>query len=134
MLQLGDYSDIVKQKTERWQKQIHLYNKQITDGDAMIEEEKERLQALVDFWEGVRNNNPIAQLQQICNSSDADNKRYLEFCCKCVRRAMELPETDLDDLGKLLNDNVRTNPEDLMQVLEILENRVRNLDTDIVVK
>ena len=134
MLQLGDYSDIVKQKTERWQKQIHLYNKQITDGDAMIEEEKERLQALVDFWEGVRNNNPIAQLQQICNSSDADNKRYLEFCCKCVRRAMELPETDLDDLGKLLNDNVRTNPEDLMQVLEILENRVRNLDSDIVVK
>ena len=134
MLQLGDYSDIVKQKTERWQKQIHLYSKQITDGDAMIEEEKERLQALVDFWEGVRNNNPIAQLQQICNSSDADNKRYLEFCCKCVRRAMELPETDLDDLGKLLNDNVRTNPEDLMQVLEILENRVRNLDTDIVVK
>ena len=134
MLQLGDYSDIVKQKTERWQKQIHLYSKQITDGDAMIEEEKERLQALVDFWEGVRNNNPIAQLQQICNSSDADNKRYLEFCCKCVRRAMELPETDLDDLGKLLNDNVRTNPEDLMQVLEILENRVRNLDSDIVVK
>jgi len=47
---------------------------------------------------------------------------------------MELPETDLDEVSRILNDNVRTNPEDLMQVLEILENRVRNLDSDIVVK
>ena len=47
---------------------------------------------------------------------------------------MELPETDLDEVSRILNENVRTNPEDLMQILEILENRVRNLDSDIVVK
>lgn len=53
LLQLGDYADIVKQKTERWQRQIAGFGKQITDGEVVIEEEKERLQALVDFWEGV---------------------------------------------------------------------------------
>ena len=47
---------------------------------------------------------------------------------------MEQPETDLEELAKILNDNVRTKPEDMMSVLEILDSRVSNLDSDIVVK
>jgi hypothetical protein len=39
--------------------------------------------------------------------SDNDNKRYLEFVCKCVRRAMELPETDFNELNDSLNNKVK---------------------------
>ena len=134
LLQLGDYADIVKQKTERWQRQIAGFGKQITDSEVVIDEEKERLQALVDFWEGVQHSNPVVQLQQLCASTDTESKRYLEFCCKCVRRAMEQPETDHDELSRILNESVRVDPEIMLQVLDILENRVRNLESDIVVK
>ena len=134
LLSLGDYTDVVKAKSERWKTLVGQYGKQITDSEVVVEEDKERITALVDFWEGVKVSNPIAQLQQLCAQADQESKRYLEFCCKCVRRAMEQPETDLDELAKILNDNVRTNPEDMASVLEILDSRVGNLDSDIVVK
>lgn len=54
---------MVKQKSERWSKQINGYSKQITDHELVIEEEKERITALVEFWDGVKVNNPVAQLQ-----------------------------------------------------------------------
>ena len=93
------------------------------------------LKHLVRSWEeippcGVT----YVQLQQLCASADAENKRYLEFCCKCVRRAMEQPETDLDELSRILTETVRVSPEDMAAVLEILDNRTSNLDSDIVVK
>lgn len=47
---------------------------------------------------------------------------------------MEQPETDLDELAKILNDSIRMNPTDLEKNLEILEKRTENLDSDIVVK
>ena len=47
---------------------------------------------------------------------------------------MEQPETDLEELARILNDSVRVSPEDMAQVLEILDGRVSNLDSDIVVK
>lgn len=134
LLSLGDYTDVVKAKSERWKTLVGQYGKQITDSEVVVEEDKERITALVDFWEGVKVSNPIAQLQQLCAQADQESKRYLEFCCKCVRRAMEQPETDLEELAKILNDNVRTNPEDMASVLEILDSRVGNLDSDIVVK
>jgi len=47
---------------------------------------------------------------------------------------MENPETDLDELGKILSETVRTNADDMLPILEILDNRKANLDQDIVVK
>lgn len=47
---------------------------------------------------------------------------------------MEQPETDHDELSRILNESVRVDPEIMLQVLDILENRVRNLESDIVVK
>lgn len=89
LLSLGDYTDVVKAKSERWKNLIASYGKQITDAEAVVDDERERLTALVEFWEGVKVSNPIVQLQQLCASADQESKRYLEFCCKCVRRAME---------------------------------------------
>ena len=134
LLSLGDYTDVVKAKSERWKTIVGQFGKQITDSEIVLEEERERITALVDFWEGVKVSNPISQLQQLCAAADQENKRYLEFCCKCVRRAMEQPETDLEELARILNDSVRVSPEDMAQVLEILDGRVSNLDSDIVVK
>jgi hypothetical protein len=57
--------------------------------------------------------NPVAHLQTILGSADAatENKLYLEFCCKCIRRAMELPETDIDELSELLTKKVQLSDE-----------------------
>jgi len=41
---------------------------------------------------------------------------------------MENPETDLEELGKILSETVRTNAEDMLPILEILDNRKSNLD------
>ena len=63
LLSLGDYTDVVKAKTERWMKHLSSFGKQLTDSDLVIEEEKERITALVEFWEGVKVSNPIEQLK-----------------------------------------------------------------------
>ena len=51
---------MVKNKSERWHKQIGQYSKQITDHEVVVEESKERLTALVEFWDGVKTNGSIA--------------------------------------------------------------------------
>ena len=58
----------------------------------MVDKHKEELTALVDFWEGIKTGTPATQLQQILTAFDPNNPnpKYLEFCCKCVRRSMEL--------------------------------------------
>lgn len=63
LLSLGDYTDVVKAKTERWLKQLSQFGKQLTDSDLVIEEERERITALVEFWEGVKEKNPTEQLK-----------------------------------------------------------------------
>lgn len=63
LLSLGDYTDVVKAKSERWKTLIAQYGRQITDAEVVLDEERERVTALVDFWEGVKVNNPIVQLQ-----------------------------------------------------------------------
>lgn len=47
---------------------------------------------------------------------------------------MEQPETDLEELARVLRESIRLNPSELEKNLEILENRVKNLESDIVVK
>lgn len=62
LLSLGDYTDVAKAKSERWQKMITSYGKQITDAEVVVEEQKERVSSLVEFWEGVKVNNPVTHL------------------------------------------------------------------------
>ena len=47
---------------------------------------------------------------------------------------MELQETDIEELAKILDEQVRVEAEDMVQVLDILTKRSENLDQDIVVK
>jgi hypothetical protein len=63
-----------------------------------------------------------------------ENRQYMEFCCKCIRRAMEQPDTNLEELAEILDAKIKTAPESTEGVLKILENRLSNLDQDIVVK
>ena len=41
---------------------------------------------------------------------------------------MENPETDLEELQRILTETVRTNPDDMLSVLDIQDNRKKNLD------
>ena len=136
LLSLGDYTDVAKAKSEKLKTMLGQFSKQITNGEAVVDKERERLQQLIDFWEGVKVNNPVSHLQSILAQADAanENKKYLEFCCKCVRRAMEIPETDLDELSELLSSKVVVSQDKTVKVLELLTSRVTNLDQDIVVK
>ena len=103
----------------------------------MIEKEKEKFGKVVDFWEGVKVRKPIEQFNEVNASASAEgeeNRQYMEFCCKCVRRAMEQPDTNLEELAEILDSKIKTAPESTEGVLKILENRLSNLDQDIVVK
>ena len=62
LLQLVDYQDVVKAKTERWKLAINRFQKQATNGNEVVEKSKEQLTQIVEFWEGVKLNNPQVQL------------------------------------------------------------------------
>lgn len=65
--------------------------------------------------------------QPVSTSSEVD-KRYLEFICKCIRRAMELPETDLNELNDTLNTKVKVDQSAEEGVITLLKNRIENLN------
>jgi hypothetical protein len=53
---------VVKAKLERWKLQINRFQKQVTNGNEQVEKAKEQLVLLVEFWEGIKVNNPLVQL------------------------------------------------------------------------
>ncbi len=63
----------------------------------------------LEFWDGLKVNSPLVQLSQICSAVEA-SPRMLEFACKCIRRAMELPEFKLDEILDLLATKVKIAP------------------------
>ncbi len=58
LLSLIDYQDIVKAKTERWRLQINRFQKQVSNGNDTVEKLKEGITQVVEFWEGIKVNNP----------------------------------------------------------------------------
>jgi hypothetical protein len=87
----------------------------------------------VEFWDGLKVNSPAAQLAQICTAVEA-SPRLLEFCCKCIRRAMELPELKVDELIDLLINKVKIDNKVEIDVSDILTKRFELLEQDIVLK
>jgi hypothetical protein len=79
----------------------------------------------------MKTNNPIVQLTNICAAVEA-SPRLLEFACKCVRRAMEMPEITVDQILDALQTKLK-NP-DHTDVLELLKSRIINLMEDVVLK
>mmetsp|Transcript_9422 Transcript_9422/g.8932 ORF Transcript_9422/g.8932 Transcript_9422/m.8932 type:complete len:105 (-) Transcript_9422:303-617(-) len=91
---------------------------------------------MVEFWEGIKVNNPQAILNQTLQQYDSGqpNSRYLEFCCKCVRRSMELGLQQFGELEEILNSKVKL-PEDVLGPVETkFAERVEYLSQDIVRK
>jgi len=78
-------------------------------------------------------NNPIVQLGQICAAVEV-SPRMLEFACKCLRRAMELPDFKVDDVYDLLLNKVKIAPNIEADVVELMTKRAELLDQDIVLK
>jgi hypothetical protein len=91
---------------------------------------------VADFWEGVKVRKPTEQLTELVSQPDAaeENKHFLEFCCKCIRRAMEMPDAHLEELAETLDSKVKCSDAVMEGVLAILSKRLENLDSDIVVK
>lgn len=56
LLSLIDYQDLVKAKTERWKLHINKFQKMIPNES--VEKLKEELISVVEFWEGIKVNNP----------------------------------------------------------------------------
>jgi hypothetical protein len=88
LLTLGDYSDVVRAKSERWKSLVSSFQKSSSDGDQVVEKEQRALAEQVEFWDGLKINGPANLLSQICAAVES-SPRLLEFCCKCIRRAME---------------------------------------------
>lgn len=120
MMTLGDYSDVVRAKTERWATMLAQFTKQVTDGEKLVEKEQKRLKEQLEFWDGVKVNSPLVQLNQICSAVEA-SPRMLEFACKCIRRAMELPDFKLDEILDLLSNKVRITPSVEEKISQLLK-------------
>jgi hypothetical protein len=122
LLTLGDYSDVVRAKTERWYNLLMPFNKNATDGEVVVEKAQKKLKEQLEFWDGLKVNNPIVQLTQICNAVESQS-RQLEFACKCIRRAMEMPDFKVDEIMDLLVNKVKIGPAIEDEVQEMLTKR-----------
>lgn len=133
LLTLGDYSDVVRAKTERWTSMLTPFIKSSTGGEEMVEKAQKRLKEQLEFWDGLKVNNPVSHLAVICAQVEI-SPRQLEFACKCIRRAMETPEFKVEDLQDLLQNKVKVGAEIEDAVQEMLKTRQELLEKDIVLK
>lgn len=113
---------MVRAKTERWYNLLMPFNKNATDGEVVVEKAQKKLKEQLEFWDGLKVNNPIVQLTQICNAVESQS-RQLEFACKCIRRAMEMPDFKVDEIMDLLVNKVKIGPAIEDEVQEMLTKR-----------
>lgn len=59
LLTLGDYSDVVRAKTEKWYAMLMPFNKTASDGERHVEAAQKKLKEQLEFWDGLKVNNPI---------------------------------------------------------------------------
>ena len=103
----------------------------------MVAEFTEMMQAKAEFWEQVKLNKPSAQLTALIQAKTAgnDNHRFLEFCCKCVRRALEVGDyNSFEELGKQIEDGVKVPDVDAAAIETRINERLEYLSKDIVRK
>lgn len=137
MLSLIDFQDVVKAKTEKWKESITSQQEAISGGEEVATAMKEAVAAKVEFWEQVKLNKPSAQLTALIQAHDAgtENPRYLEFSCKCIRRAMETSDYEsLEALGQRVREGVKVPEEDEAAIETRINERLEYLDKDIVRK
>lgn len=53
---------MVRAKTERWYTLLGPFNKSATDGEKYVEAAQKKLKEQLEFWDGLKVNNPIAHL------------------------------------------------------------------------
>ena len=102
-MSIFEYQDVVKAKAEKWKGQVGRLQEQISNGEEVVAASKESISRTVEFWEQVKLNKPSAQLTSLIQAKAAgsENPRFLEFCCKSARRALETGDyTSLADLAQ----------------------------------
>ena len=63
------------------------------------------------------------------------NPKYLEFCCKSIRRAMEIGDfTSFEELGQRIREGVKISEEDEASIESRINERLEHLNKDIVRK
>ena len=137
LLSLMEYQDVVKAKAEKWKEAIQAMQDIISGGEDVVAQKKEDVMAKVEFWEQVKTNKPSAQLTALVQAHDAgtQNPRYLEFCCKCIRRAMESGDhAGFVELGQQIREGVKVAEEDEAAIESRINERIEYLDKDIVRK
>lgn len=87
----------------------------------------------LEFWDGLKVNNPLVHLGNICAAVEV-SPRMLEFACKCIRRAMEQPDFKNEEVYELLLNKVKISEAIETDVLELMSKRVELLDQDVVLK
>jgi len=65
LLSMGNYTDIAKAKSQRWKDLLNNMTNQVTNGAEVVEKGQAELATIVDFWEGVKTNNPVGHLNSI---------------------------------------------------------------------
>lgn len=137
LLSIVDFQDVVKAKTEQWRAQIQSMSDAVSGGEETVTNLKELVGVKVDFWEQVKLNKPSAQLASLIGAHEAgnENPRYLEFSCKCIRRALEIGDYEsFESLSERIRDGVKIPEEDEAAVENTINERIGYLQKDIVRK
>lgn len=137
LLSLNDYQDLAKAKAEKWKDAVTLLQEQISEGEEAGAQLKEAISARVEFWEQLKLSKPAAQLTALIQARAAGtgNPRFMEFCCKCARRALETGDyPSFAELAEQLREGAKPAGDDEAAVETRVNERLEYLGKDIVRK
>jgi len=131
LLTLGDHNEKVSLNISKWKDLLGEYVEIISDGENAVNSLNEKLDAIVEFWKQIASD-PSAALSSITNAGKESNPRYLEFCCKCIRRMLESDGwTEENDLVSQI-DTVELDEELKTTVEKSLSEQSKQLENDVL--
>jgi len=92
---------------------------------------------LWNFGKALRSTIPLFNFRILCShmyDQGNQNSRYLEFCCKCVRRAMELGLGSFAELDDILSNKIKVSDQVMAPIETKAAERLEYLEKDIVRK
>ena len=130
-LSLNQFNDIISINVNKWKKILESYTQVATDGENEIPKITANLDSIVQFWQSV-GEDPGKALEQVLSNGMEGNPKYLEQCCKAIRRLLETSGYTEDIVSQI--DSIEIAPELKKEIEASLAEQEKQLDGDVLTR
>ena len=130
-LTLAEHNEKVALNANKLKQILKEYVEIVTDGENVVNTISAKIDGVVEFWKSVAAD-PYAALDQLINNGKEGNEKYLEFCCKCIRRVLEADGWSEDNDLIAKTDSVELDEEIKKTIEDSLEEQKKQLTNDVL--